>query len=138
MSYWRDHPRDALETAVARTEARRLAPAVVSITAGLEENRATLTRIVDTMAPGLLEVPEVSPIPASSGNTVRHRLNRHGDRQLNQALDTIARSRMVFAPATRDYIARRTQEGKTGREIRRCLKRIIARQLYRKIRALMP
>jgi transposase len=80
----------------------------------------------------------VSPIPASSGNTVRHRLNRHGDRQLNQVLDIIARSRMGFDPATRAYVARRTEEGKSRREIRRCLKRIIARQLYRKIRGLMP
>jgi transposase len=168
MSSWRERPSDTLEVAVARAEARRLARAVTATTTELEANRAALARIVETMAPGLLDVPGVgpvtaaillvayshhgrvrseaafaalagvSPIPVSSGNTVRHRLNRHGDRQLNQALDTIARSRMAFDPATADYVDRRTREGKSRREIRRCLKRVIARQLYRKIRALMP
>ncbi|OUZ12908.1 IS110 family transposase, partial [Aeromicrobium sp. PE09-221] len=74
----------------------------------------------------------VAPIPANSGQiTTRYRLNRHGDRQLNRALHTIALSRQHYHQATRDYTARRTSEGKTPREIKRCLKRYIARDLYR-------
>ncbi|MGD8201890.1 transposase [Ornithinimicrobium sp. W1679] len=72
-----------------------------------------------------------APIPASSGTTVRHRLNRVGDRQLNRALHTVALSRLRHHPPTKAYAARRTQEGKTPREIKRCLKRAIARQIYR-------
>lgn len=75
----------------------------------------------------------VAPIPASSGLTTRHRLNRCGDRQLNRAIHTIALHRMRHDPATRDYTARRRSEGKTDREIRRCLKRYIARQLYKQL-----
>ena len=74
----------------------------------------------------------VAPIPATSGLvTTRHRLNRYGDRQLNRALNTIALSRIRYDQTTRDYLARRTAEGKSRREIRRCLKRYIARDLYR-------
>lgn len=73
----------------------------------------------------------VAPIPASSGKTVRHRLSRGGDRQLNRALHTIALTRWRTDPTTAVYIARRTAEGKTNREIRRCLKRYLARSLYR-------
>jgi transposase len=74
-----------------------------------------------------------APIPASSGQTVRYRLNRGGDRQLNRALHTVAISRLRYHPPTRDYADRRRSEGKTDREIRRCLKRYIARQLYRQL-----
>jgi transposase len=74
----------------------------------------------------------VAPLPATSGQTInRHRLNRYGDRQLNRALHTIALCRIQHDPATRDYLERRTREGKTPREIKRCLKRYIARDLYR-------
>ena len=74
----------------------------------------------------------VAPIPANSGQvTTRYRLNRYGDRQLNRALHTIALSRIRYDQSTRDYVARRTTEGKTTREIKRCLKRYIARDLYR-------
>jgi hypothetical protein len=72
-----------------------------------------------------------APIPASSGRTVRYRLNRGGDRQLNRALHTIVVSRERHHEPTKQYVARRITEGKTIREIRRCLKRAIARQLYR-------
>jgi transposase len=64
-----------------------------------------------------------SPIPASIGQTVRHQLNRGGDRALNRANCAIAVTRMRSCPRTRAYVARRTAEGKTNREIRRCLKR---------------
>jgi transposase len=73
----------------------------------------------------------VCPIPASSGQTTRHRLNRGGDRQLNRALHTITLSRLSFHPETRAYATRRLTEGKTSREIRRCLKRHIARRIYK-------
>jgi transposase len=73
----------------------------------------------------------VSPIPASSGQHTRHRLNRSGDRQLNRALHTITQARRRDDPLTRAYAARRTAEGRTTREIRRCLKRFIARQLFK-------
>ena len=74
-----------------------------------------------------------APIPASSGKTVRYRLNRSGDRQLNRALHTIALSRLRYDRRTRAYADRRRAQGKTDREIRRCLKRYIARQLYRQL-----
>ncbi len=73
----------------------------------------------------------VAPVPASSGRTQRHRLNRGGDRQLNRALHTIALHRRQHDPATRDYIARRIAEGKTTREATRLVKRYLARHLYR-------
>ena len=66
----------------------------------------------------------VAPIPANSGQvTTRYRLNRYGDRNLNNALHTVVQSRIQYQQATRDYVARRTAEGKTGREIKRCLAR---------------
>jgi len=73
-----------------------------------------------------------APMPANSGQvTTRHRLNRYGDRQLNRALHTIALSRIRYDQTTRRYADRRTSEGKTSREIKRFLKRYIARELYR-------
>jgi transposase len=75
----------------------------------------------------------VNPLPASSGRTIRHRLNRGGDRTLNKAIYTIAVTRERVDPDTKAYIARRTAQGLTRREIRRCLKRYIARQLYREL-----
>jgi transposase len=71
-----------------------------------------------------------NPIPASSGQTVRHRLNRGGDRQANSALHTIAVTRLRCHPETQAYADRLKAHGKTGREIRRCLKRYLARHLY--------
>ncbi len=72
----------------------------------------------------------VAPIPASSGKTVRHRLNRGGDRQANRALHLLAVRRLRWDPATVAYAARRRAEGLSKPEILRCLKRYIARQLY--------
>jgi transposase len=74
-----------------------------------------------------------APIPASSGKTVRYRLNRSGNRQLNRALHNIALSRLRYDPDTRAYADRRRAQGKTDRDIKRCLKRYIARQLYRQL-----
>jgi transposase len=73
----------------------------------------------------------VAPIPASSGKLVRHRLDRGGDRRLNRALHTIILSRRRTDPETKAYIARRVSEGKSEREAVRCLKRYLARSLFR-------
>ena len=73
----------------------------------------------------------VAPIPACSGQTVRYRLDRSGDRKLNRALHMILVTRKRSHPATIAYIERRIQEGKTRREATRCLKRYLARSLYR-------
>jgi len=73
-----------------------------------------------------------APIPATSGQTQnRHRLNRRGDRRLNHALYIVALTRLQRDPATRAYMARRLAEGKTKREVVRCLKRYIARRVWR-------
>jgi transposase len=78
----------------------------------------------------------VAPIEASSGTITRHRLNRCGDRQLNRALHTIVLVRMRQDETTKAYLKRRLAEGKTLREIKRCLKRYIARQLFRHLEQL--
>ncbi len=72
-----------------------------------------------------------APIPASSGQTIRYRLDRSGDRRLNRALHMILVTRRRSHPATIAYIERRIQEGKSRREAIRCLKRYLARSLYR-------
>lgn len=76
-----------------------------------------------------------SPIPASSGRTTRHRLNRGGDRAANAALYRIVLCRLRWDPATRAYVERRTQQGRTKAEIIRCLKRYVAREVFTAIRA---
>jgi transposase len=76
-----------------------------------------------------------SPIPASSGKTTRHRLNPGGDRQANRALHLIAVCRLRYCQRTRAYAERRAREGKSQREIMRCLKRYIAREVYNTLRA---
>jgi transposase len=149
------------EQAVRHAEIRRLALALREAARVLKDNRAQLQTIVNDLVPGLIErrgigpvsaaqaivsfshpgrcrndaafaaLGGASPLPASSGRTVRHRLNRGGDRALNRALHTIAATRMRSCPTTQAYMARRTAEGKNPKEIRRCLKRYIARQLYR-------
>jgi transposase len=149
------------EQAVRHAEIRRLALALREAARVLKANRAQLQTIVNDLVPGLIErrgigpvsaaqaivsfshpgrcrndaafaaLGGASPLPASSGRTVRHRLNRGGDRALNRALHTIAATRMRSCPTTQAYMARRTAEGKNPKEIRRCLKRYIARQLYR-------
>jgi transposase len=72
-----------------------------------------------------------APIPASSGQTTRHRLSRGGDRQLNRALHTVILHRRLHDPATKTYIERRVAEGKSRRDAVRLLKRYLARHLYR-------
>jgi transposase len=151
------------EQAVRQAEIRRLAQALGQARQQLKDNRARLLAIVDDIAPGLTSrygigpvsaaqaivsfshpgrcrteaafaaLAGTSPVPASSGQTIRHRLNRGGDRALNRAMHAIALVRMRSCPRTRADIARRTAEGNTPRETRRCLKRYIARELYRQL-----
>jgi transposase len=73
----------------------------------------------------------VAPVAASSGKTSRHRLNRGGNRDANRALHVLALGRMSWDERTREYVAKRTAEGKSRREILRCLKRYLAREVYR-------
>jgi len=77
----------------------------------------------------------VVPIPASSGKVTRHRLNPGGDRQANHALWRIVLTRMSAHPPTLIYVERRTKEGLSKKEIIRCLKRYVAREVYRHLRA---
>ena len=74
-----------------------------------------------------------SPVQASSGRTTRHRLNRGGNREANSALWRIVIVRMGSDPATRAYVQRRTTEGLSKTEIIRCLKRYVAREVYREL-----
>ena len=71
-----------------------------------------------------------SPVPASSGRTQRHRLNRGGDRNANCTLYRIVLSRLRYDPRTREYVQRRTAEGLSKKEVIRCLKRYVAREVY--------
>jgi len=80
----------------------------------------------------------VNPIEASSGKTTRHRLNRGGDRRANSALYTIVLTRLGRDPRTRDYATKRASEGKSTKEIIRCLKRYVARQIFPLITAALP
>lgn len=134
-------------TALARTAAgleKQIRALVEEMTPGLvaaEDGLGALTaaqillsyshhgRIRSEAAFGMLS--GTAPLPASSGRTGRHRLNRLGDRQLNRALQVIAVARMRSHPPTQAYVQRRLAEGKTLREIRRCIKRYLARHLYR-------
>ena len=76
-----------------------------------------------------------APVPASSGTHRRHRLNRGGNRQLNRALFTVARTQARWHPPARDYLARKRAEGKTAAEARRCLMRHLATAVWKAMRA---
>jgi len=164
---WAPRPGDDPVTALMRSEAARAARRIRDLDAELKANHALLGEHVRQLCPELLEqtgCAEVSaaqvlaafshpgrfrseaafaahagvaPIPASSGKTVRHRLSRGGDRALNAALDTIARTRLRVDPETRAYAQRRRAQGLSHREIKRCLKRYIARQIYRLLNTTM-
>ncbi|HZK48265.1 MAG TPA: IS110 family transposase [Thermoleophilia bacterium] len=140
---------------------RSLARRILASSAEAEELRARIGSLITALAPQLLARPGVgvlagaqvfvvwshpgrlrseaafaslagvAPIPASSGQSRRYRLNRGGDRQLNCALHTIVLTRLRCHPPTMAYAARRLAEGKSPREIRRCLKRYVARELFK-------
>jgi transposase len=80
----------------------------------------------------------IAPIPVSSGKTSRHRLDRGGNRQINATIHRIAITRLRCHPETQDYIARKRAEGKTHREAIRCLKRHLARHIWRLLRPPNP
>jgi transposase len=157
----RDRPTRSLEHRMTVRALRSTAHRIQLLAAEAAELCAELERLVVAVTPWLLELPGVgpisaaqilvswshagrlrseaafaalagvNPIPASSGQVTRHRLNRSGDRQLNRALHTIVLARLRDDPQTRAYAARRRGEGKSIRDIRRCLKRAIARQLFK-------
>jgi transposase len=164
---WHERREDAI-VGTCRQEAIRLAKRIVALDGGLVDNRKALDAAVADTAPELCELPGVGsvvaasvltawshpgrvrsetafaalagtcPIPASSGNTLRHRLNRGGDRRLNRALTTVVIVRMRTHAPTRAYVARRRAEGRTTKEIMRSLERYITRQLYRTLAAAHP
>jgi transposase len=163
VSQWRAHPSDDAGTATIRGEAIREAQEIIRRDSELTHNEAGLAQHVKTIAAWLLDEPGVgpfvaaqlivawshkgrihgeaafarfagvAPIPASSGNTARYRLHRGGDRQLNRALWVTAFNRSYNDPKTVEYVAKKTAEGKTRKEILRCLKRYISRSLFRKL-----
>ena len=86
--------------------------------------------------PAFARLCGVAPIPASSGMTTRHRLNRGGHRQANAALYRAVIVRLQYHPPTQAYYQRRTAEGRTKAEIIRCLKRLLAREIWSYLRPL--
>lgn len=135
-----------------RTEAKQLREQLASLTRSAAPALLELSGVgPDTAAAVLLTAGDnadrihseaafaalcgTSPVPASSGKITRYRLNRGGNRQANAALHRAIVTRMHWHEPTKTYVARRTAEGKTKPEIMRCLKRYLARQVYR---ALIP
>jgi transposase len=134
---------ETLSAEIAELEAHldrlvaQVAPELVSLPGIGTENAATLLIVAGDNPQRLgseasfANLCGVAPIEASSGKVVRHRLNRGGNREANRALYMICLARMRRDRRTQDYVARRTAEGKSKREIMRCLKRYIAREVYR-------
>jgi transposase len=141
-----------------------LARAIADYDKQLHENHALLDKLVERVAPGLRDTPQhragdgghhllrllpprqnpiriglrrPAPQQASSGNTVRHRLNRGGDRQLNRAFDIIVKTRLSFDPNTRTYSERARTQGKSPRKFRRNLKRYVCRAVFRQLQSAM-
>lgn len=133
-SRWRDR-REELSISIARTEAIRLATHILDLDGQLTANEQQLDELVKASEAAFASLAGVNPIPASSGNTVRHRLNRGGDRTLNSTLHMVAISRMTHDTETRQYVEKRRAEHKTDKEIRRCIKRYLARRVYRTLNA---
>jgi transposase len=115
----------------------QVAPELVSLPGIGTDNAATLLVVAGDNPQRLRSEASfanlcgVAPIEASSGKVVRHRLNRGGNREANRALYMTCLARMRWDLRTQEYVARRTQEGKSKREIIRCLKRYVAREVYR-------
>jgi transposase len=154
-------PADGLEGATLAEALRRLAGRALGLYQEAREHEAAMRVIITAWHPGLLGrkgvgpvvaaavlcawshpgrfrneaafamLAGVAPLDASTGQSPRRRLSRYGDRQLNCALHTVVLSRWRTDPTTQAYIARRRAEGKSDREIRRCLKRYVARSLFR-------
>ena len=133
----------ALDTEIASLDAhlqpllRALAPRTLAL---LGVGSVTTAQLLITLGQNTERIADeaafahlcgVAPIPASSGKTNRHRLNSGGNRQANAALYLIAVCRLRYCERTKAYAARRTAEGRSKRDILRCLKRYIAREIYR-------
>jgi transposase len=134
---------EALSAEIAELDAHlgrlvaQVAPELVSLPGIGTDNAATLLIVAGDNPQRLgseasfANLCGVSPVEASSGKVVRHRLNRGGNREANRALYMICLARMRRDPRTQEYVARRTAEGKSKREVIRCLKRYLAREVYR-------
>jgi len=125
-----------LDDRVLTTLVNRASPALTSLF-GVGEDSAAELLIVAGDNPDRIRSEAASaklcgacPIPASSGKATRHRLNRGGHRQANAALHRILVVRMRFHEPTISYVTRRTTESKTKKEIMRCLKRLLIREIY--------
>ncbi len=157
----RSRPTASLQENTTLQVLRDIANRIRALDTQAASYRHEIEELVRSLAPDLLDEPGVGPIcagkliafnparftseaafaratgtapqPASSGKTVRHRLSRGGDRQINAAIYTIALSRSVHHAASRDYMQRRIDEGKTKREAMRSLKRYLSRHLYNQL-----
>ncbi|MPZ71577.1 MAG: transposase [Actinobacteria bacterium] len=125
-----------LHERVLTTLTTRAAPALTSLFGIAEDSAAELLLVVGDnperirSEAALAKLCGACPIPASSGKTSRHRLNRGGHRQANAALHRILVVRMRFHEPTITYVNRRTSQGNTKKEILRCLKRLLIREIY--------
>ncbi|MDF1490413.1 IS110 family RNA-guided transposase [Tessaracoccus caeni] len=161
VASWRPRATDSPLQAAARAEAIRLAKRIRELDTQITDNTKNLRQAVQHTMPSLLALSGVGPVNAaivlcawshpgrvrndaafaklagacplevSSGNRKNHRLNRTGDRQLNKALHIIAKTRLQHDPTTQAYLARRITSGSDLPRARRCLKRYIARELFK-------
>lgn len=165
IASWRHRNTDRIDIATARDEAIRLATRIRAMGGDLTRNMTALRTLTSQLAPRLLTEPGIGPVtaaqlfaswshpgrihseaafarlagvapkPASSGDRIRHRLDRGGDRRLNAALHRVIITRWRSHPETLAYTARRRTENRTDRDIRRALKRHLARHIYRLLEA---
>jgi transposase len=165
IAAWTPDAQDPVDIATARAEATRLATRILTLHDDAAANKKALLGLTRQVAPQLLAQPGVGPIsaaqvfaswshpgrvrsdaafgrlsgtapkPASSGDRTRHRLDRGGDRRLNAALHRVIITRWRSHPETIAYVERRRAQGRTDRDIRRILKRYLARDLYRLLEA---
>jgi transposase len=127
---FRDTPQRPVAERCARNTMRSIARRISFLTDEIAIHDTAIKQLIDEAA--FARLGSAAPLPATSGQSQdRHRLNRSGDRQLNSALFVVALSRTRIHQPTRDYRDRRRSEGKTDREIRRCIKRYIARRVWR-------
>lgn len=161
IAAWRARKAEPIDIRAARDEAVRLASRILALHNQTTANTKTLQELITHVAPQLLAQPGIGPViaaqvfaswshrgrirseaafarlagvapkPVSSGDHSRHRLDRGGDRRLNAALHRVIITRWRSHPETRAYAQRRRAEGRTDRDIRRILKRYLARTLYR-------
>jgi transposase len=160
ISRWKERESDDWSMKLVRSEVKKLAVKIVDANTELNENKKMMCKVVTQYAPTLLEqvgigpvtaseilyaysykgrvhsadafakLAGTTPIPASSGNVTRYRLSRRGDRHLNWAINVIVMYRMRSDEKTREYVKKRTKEGKSLREIRRMLKKYIAKSNF--------